>query len=309
MNIQNANTEPFYRLHRFHEEFNRCMRVAFGSIASLRDNADEASKLVVLPTGGEPWGTETKWREVKKVLSESTQFLSQVALVRVLSAFEDFITKVEAEHDRYLSLCDPAYNSKPQDESEKLSTIARLERACKRLDGNDADLTGIQPLLEYFVIIRNCVVHRSGRASTELLDHANSQRFGMSYDAWRTPRGKKLPALPPLVLHREIEMLPRHSVLASDLFHRAGAIVNSWLISVLGEKGFVYMAAFHSLLGDDRLPTNAFRSPAHVVNNALFGRYLVLEASAGDATRMLKEMKKWDLCRRKFRQIYELDGN
>jgi len=304
MNLRNANTEPFYRLHRFHEEFNRCLRVAFGSIESLRSNADKATKLVILPTGSEPWGRNTKWREVSKVLSESVRFLSQVALVRVFSAFEDFLVKVEAEHERYFRLCNPDHKSEKQDDLETLSATSRLARVCKRLGGDAESLEDLSPLLEYFAITRNCVVHRSGRVSAELIKHAQSPEFINCYESWRTPRGKKLPALPFLELHEDIQLLPRHSVLASDLFHRAGAIVNSWLVAILGEQGVVYMAAFHSLLCDDRLSTNAFRSPSHVINKVLFGRYRVSEASANDATAMLKQMNKWGHCRRRFREIY-----
>jgi hypothetical protein len=308
MNIQNANTEPFYRLHRFHEEFNRSMRVAFGSIEALRLDSKQATKPVVLPTGGEPWGNETKWREVSKVLAESTRFLSQVALVRVLSAFEDFLVKVVAEHDRYLHLCDPNHQAEAREGSEKASMSTRLKHVCNLLKADEKQLKDLLPLLEYFAITRNCVVHRSSRASTELIEHSESKGFLKTCSSLTTPRGKRSPALPDLTVHLDIKLLPRHSILASGLFHRAGKVVNSWLISVLGDKGVVHMAAFHSLLGDELIPTNAFRSPAHVINGALFGRYLVRDISANDATNMLKEMGKWDQCRRRYRAIYATDG-
>ena len=105
MNIDEANTEPFYRFHRFHEEFNRNIKVSYGALELLRKTQPEknanASQLIRLPTGEEPWGTETKWRSISSQASKSQQFLSQMGLVRVMSGFEDFLIGTKAESDRH----------------------------------------------------------------------------------------------------------------------------------------------------------------------------------------------------------------
>jgi hypothetical protein len=58
MDILNANTEPFCRFHLFHEEFNRSTKVAFGAL----DLLVRGTARTVLPTGEEPWGEHTEWR-------------------------------------------------------------------------------------------------------------------------------------------------------------------------------------------------------------------------------------------------------
>ncbi|HSU53779.1 MAG TPA: hypothetical protein VLT36_06950 [Candidatus Dormibacteraeota bacterium] len=305
MNLGNANTEPFYRFHRFHEEFSRNMRIAFGALEALRESSrsDPAStqKLVALPTGGEPWGVVTKWRDISGAISDSARFLSQIALVRVVSAFEDFLVNVEAEHERHLRRLDPKYQSAPQRE---MSETSRMESVCKRLGGDARPLAPLLPIFRYFVGARNCIAHRSGRASEELISITHEPEFQAAVAEYRTRRGAKLPAFPELDLHREIKFLPRHSILASDVFYRAAQHINALLLSNLGADGMVYMAAHHGLLSDDRVSSEAYRSPTHIVNYMLYSRYRVTDGDFNESTAVLKSMNKWDHCRRRYRQLF-----
>ena len=70
MDISKANTEPFFLLHLFHEEFNRIVRIAAGAlgvVAQIKPQEKRRAKKVLrLPTLGEPWGDHTLWKDVVK---------------------------------------------------------------------------------------------------------------------------------------------------------------------------------------------------------------------------------------------------
>jgi hypothetical protein len=44
MNLELANTEPFYRFHRFREDFDRNIKVAFGALEKLKLDASAVEK-------------------------------------------------------------------------------------------------------------------------------------------------------------------------------------------------------------------------------------------------------------------------
>jgi hypothetical protein len=308
MNIETANTEPFYRFHRFHEEFNRNIKVAFGALQLLGHSASaevtEGSKLVILPTGGEPWGDGTKWRSLAPVSSQASKFLSQMGLVRVMSAFEDFLTNVKAEHDRYANLpLGTAVDSPklPEDEDDSKEVLVRL---FAQLGWDMKPIAFLVPLFDYFSIARNCVVHRSARASEALVEQAQSSALAACLAAWPSARGKKLPTLPNVEQSREIPFLPRHSILASEVCYRAAEYVNTRLASFLGESGIVYMAAHHTLLADERIPTAAKNSADRIVNYALAGRYRVVDLDPLESVKLLKQLDCWRKCLRRYEKLY-----
>jgi hypothetical protein len=102
MDISKANTEPFFLLHCFHEGFNRNMRIAVGALGVVAGMKPKkaAKKVLKLPTLGDPWGDHTLWKDVVKEIPGTKRFLSQVGIVRVFSAFEDFVIGARAEFDR-----------------------------------------------------------------------------------------------------------------------------------------------------------------------------------------------------------------
>jgi hypothetical protein len=307
MNIAQANTEPFYRFHRFHEDFNRNTKVAFGALESLRRSSsqDQATQapLTKLPTGEEPWGVETKWRSLSTIILKSNQFLSQMGLVRVASAFEDFLINTKAEYDRHTSIAGRA-PAAALDVTEEQDTGEQLSRLCKQLHWDITPIAYLLPVLQYFTIASNCIVHRSGRASEALVALANSPDFLRCLSHWPSDNGKPLPALPTAELSRDISFLPRHAILASDVCYRAAKHLNRTLCQILSQEGIVYMAAYHALLADDRVPTRAWRSPVHIVNAALGDRYHIPDLDPFETATILKQTGKWSQCVKKYNALY-----
>ena len=300
MDLSIANTEPFYRFLKFYEAFNRSMRVLVGGVESLRTEgrADPASiaTLTHLPTGGEPWGDTTRWRDVSKFLSEATEFIAQMGLVRVTSAFEDFLLSVDAEIQRFWHLRNPDYETVPRDG-------VQLETLYKQLGLATARLKRLLPLYDYFVLVRNCVAHRSGRASQYLIEASSEPSLEASWKQLQGASERTIPKLPEVKFNRQIKFLPRHAILASELCYVIAKDVNSGLVQTLGEPGMIYMAAHHSLLADDRMETSRFRSPENAINYCVFGRYRI-RGNAVEPIQILKGIEKWAECRRRYTELY-----
>jgi len=308
MIIKNAHTEPFWRFHRFHEEFDRNIKVTFGALHLFSQSTfvevGKASDLAILPTGDEPWGEHTKWKDPKRVSGHAATFLSQMGLVRVMSAFEDFLVSVRAEHDRYLSLIGATTKQSPKTREEGDDDGGSLGQLFTQLGWSIDPIEFLVPLFDYLSLARNCIVHRSGRASEAFVKHAESPGLATCLSEWPSARGKKLPLLPTVERDQEIPFLPRHSVLATDVCHRAAHHLNAKLASFLGKPGIVYMAAYHTLLADERIPTKAKNSAESLVNYALVGRYRIEDLNSTETVPILKKLNRWSQCLRRFEELY-----
>lgn len=304
MDTSAANTEPFYRFHLFNEEFGRSMKVAVGALESVKSasRAGQAPRnLTILPTGGEPWGNSTRWtqKSLSAVVDDTKRFLSHMGVVRVISAFEDFLISTEAEYDRFVSFTG---GKQRQARDKALDGGPRFETVSK-LVGLDAKKTFLLlPILEFFQIARNCIVHRSARASESLVQHVESGGFVKIHEEWLSERKKALPKFAKFKIGQVIPFHPRHALLASEICYRAAKLMNASLAGILGEKGFIYMAAHHTLLADRPIHIDARRSPEALVNYALFNRYLVDDHDGENTIGELQDMGKWKQCCKSFNE-------
>ncbi len=309
MNLELANSEPFFRFHKFREDFDRNIKVAFGALEKLKlaanaiDAEGKQAEFTVTPTGEEPWGEGIKWKNISPVASQACRFLAQMGLVRVTSAFEDFLVNVGAEHDRYTDLIKGG-SAAPLEIAGDENQGGLLSKLCERLKYDIHPVAYLLPLLNYFVTARNCVVHRSARASVALVEQAKSGELSDCLKNWPNLRGKPLPELPQCSFNDELPFLPRHAVLAADVCYRAANYLNAKLVESIGAEGIVYMAAHHALIREDPLPTNAFKSPDRVVNGVLSGRYRIREVSSLETIGILKSLGKWDTCFQSFENLF-----
>ena len=304
METSRANTEPFYRFHRFNEEFNRNMRITVGSLGlALRAGATTKVNLK-LPTEGEPWGAASEWRSISSVVPSAKQFISHIGLVRVLAAFEDLLICAKGEHDRCAHTRDrgsavtlPSQNGE-DDERVKVQALYR------QLGWATAGIEPLIPMLSYFVVLRNCIVHRSARASEHLFRLSRSEELLQCLSNWPTPRKKALPTLPTLVVGRDIPLLPRHAIFCAEACYRIGLDLNERLRTFLGLEGIVYMAAFHGLLSDEPLRSNAYKSTQTVLNSILTSRYRVEISDQQEVASVLRRMNNWRNCCIRFTKLY-----
>jgi hypothetical protein len=159
------------------------------------------------------------------------------------------------------------------------------------------------PLYDYFMLVRNCIVHRSGRASQTLVEIGKSKLLADCIASWPSKRGKKIPDLPELQVGTEIPLFPRHAILFSEVCHRAATQINVLLSGFLGIKGTVYTAAYYGLFAEDRIQVNDNKSPEQVVNSILRRRWSVVVPHNHEAIRVLKGLDIWTDCREKFSKL------
>jgi hypothetical protein len=303
MDIAGANTEPFYQFHRFSEELNRDLRIAVAGLALVKQAAaqDQTSATPIqLPIDGEPWGTNF-WRNPTKAVAPARRFVSQMGVVRIVAALEDFCIGVKAEHDRYNRISGEAaeHNYESDETDEGISPSKLYSEVGWKKDSLDS----LSPLYEYFSKVRNCIVHRSGRASSELNKYAASERLAKCVGDWHGPRKKKLPALPNISTGNDLSLLPRHAILAGEVCRRIAVDANEKLLKYLGVEGLAYMAAYHSLLSSTPVVTNARSSAQAVLNFILTNRYRAKLAYREEAVQILGRLGKWKPYLRKFERM------
>lgn len=301
MDIAIANTEPYYKFHRLNEEFNRNIRIAVAGLAYVRREKRSAAGPIPLPTDGEPFG-KNLWNNPAHEVPPAKGFVSQMGVVRMVTLLEDFCVGIQAEHSRWATLQGESVIKKAdsEDDAEGLSPKALYAQLGWSLNA----IQDVEPLYEYFSRLRNCIVHRSGRANADLNKYASGARLKACVDGWSGPRKKKLPALPTVSLGDHVAVLPRHAILAGEVCRRIALDANSRLLGYVGNRGIVYMAAYHSLLSKRPIDTNARKSAQAMLNTILTGRYRVQLAQRNEAVQVLSEIGKWKPYLRKFERVH-----
>jgi len=306
MDLSIANSEPFVLFHDFLEEFDRNIKVTYGALALTRrmspnSISNAGNRLVRLPTEDEPWGPDTKWRNLDTVVSNSKLFIAQIGLMRIFSAFEDFLIGIKAEYDRFeqgvLKKGSPTASAGARDG-------VGLRQICRSIKMPIFSLDPILPIFDYFVVLRNCLAHRSGRASLALVTSSQSLPLRLAMKNWPVRPGRTLPELPEIVHGKQIPLLARHAIFAGLVCRELAKLVNDYLLAHLGAKGIVFMAAHHSLLKEEPLVNSPRKDAEAVVNEMLSGRYRVRMKGGHEAMPILKDLARWADCRLRFRQLY-----
>jgi hypothetical protein len=306
MDISLANTEGFFQFHDFLESFDRSMKVTTGALelaGTLAPNpaSSLAGHLIRIPVGDEPWGEDLRWRSLDSVVKSSKLFVAQMGLMQVFSAFENFLINSKAEHDRFRSV---VYS-----EQSDLSTTAPVEdiglrRLCQEIGFLISKLEYALPLYDYFVAMRNCLAHRSGRASHELVAKSSSKEVQAAFERWPHRNGRPLPKLPDTTYGKTIPLFARHSIFAGLVCRSVAKAINDHQISQFGDRGLVLIAAHHSLLTEYPMILAPKKNAEAVVNDFLCGRYRVRMDHDHEIHRILKELDLLTSCRDRYRCLY-----
>jgi len=298
-----ANTEAFYQFHRFNEAFDRDLKVTFGALEGLRMGAFPAvGDRTNLPIGKEPWRKLTSLKDPIASADSAIRQISTMGIVRASAALEDFLTTLEADYARTEFLRKAQLAQAPIEPKPEWKDLD-IPKACVRL-GIDPALVGFaMPLHDYFNAARNCIVHRNGRASSDLEKIARSEDFLACLAAWQKNRGSRLPVLPIIREGDETDWLPRHAILCVTVYYTAAGLINEHMVAKFGLNGFVYMAAHHSLLDSEPVDSGARRSAESVVLTLLQGRYRYRGVKAAEIVAILKSVDKWKLCLNRFEAL------
>jgi hypothetical protein len=306
MDLSLANTEGFFKFHDFLESFDRSMKVTTGALelaGTLAPNpaSSPGGHLIRLPVGDEPWGEDLRWRSLDSVVKSSKLFVAQMGLMQVFSAFEDFLMNSKAEHDRFRSM---AYGEQSDRSATALVDDIGLRRLCHEIDFPLSNLEYVLPLYDYFVAMRNCLAHRSGRASNELVAKGSSKEVQAALEKWPRRNGRPLPKLPEVIYGKTIPLFARHSIFAGVVCRSVAKSINDHQISQFGDRGLVLMAAHHSLLAEDPMILAPRKNAEAIVNELLCGRYRVRMDDNHEIHRILKELDLSSSCRDRYRHLY-----
>lgn len=301
MDITNAQTEPFFLFHRFHEASNRTIKSIAASIQFTKRAAgdgDVAKRFfsVLIEATSEPWGQLNHY-DAGEELDLAYRFLPEMAVVRVDSAFDYFLTSIEAEISRwaaFLGTVPPAATPCP-DESETIDQL-RAARLCDRMGWSWRAIEAPLRVYHFFHLLRNCIAHRDGRLSSKALNCFNSREFT---DAWRVIGTRRISSEMsiPEVVGDKLFLRPRDAIFFSGVCHEIASLISTRLRSHLGARGILHMAAYHTLLSEVPISWgSAHRTPEAVLNVALMNRMRVREVTSTGTIMALKRLNLWKRC-------------
>lgn len=296
MDIAAALSEPAVRLIEFHNAFNRNVKVSFGALEAVSAQAQLGGEPVaqVLPTGGEPWGRETRWRDLTVPVKDAAGFLSEIGIVRAVAALEDYLIGAKAEFDR-----------------AGLKAVRAKADGTTAMDGFDAVLgvdhdaiKDIAYLMEFFSTARNCVVHRSNRASKRLAELRADENLAETLRRWPKRVGKWTVSLPSVADGQVVEWRPRHAIMASDVCYRCAIALDRQLVLMMGAEKLTGMAAHWCFFADPTAPCHAKRDAGTMVRGQLDRRYKVRSTSLSETIDNLRQIGRWEDVRRAFEKQY-----
>lgn len=296
MNIDTALSEPGVRLIEFHNWFNRNIKVTFGALEALTQQlpagTDEAA--FVLPTGGEPWGKTTRWRNLVAPVKDAATFLAEIGIARATAALEDYRIGAEAEFTR-----------------ARLSPVRPRSDGAGALKGLDAMfgvdpalITDVADLAGFFEVARNCVVHRSNRASPQLAALRADPELAATLTRWPKRAGKWTLSLPDITAGEVVDWRPRHAIMASDVYYRCAMLLDRALVGCLGPEGLARMAAHWCFFGDPVVACPAKLDAGTMVRTQLVGRYCVRSTTLAETVALLRATNSWDAARAEFVRRY-----
>jgi hypothetical protein len=276
------------------------MRITVAGLGLVRQQQRTADGPVRLPTDGQPFG-DNLWNQPGQKVLPAKRLLAHMGVAHIITLLEDFCVGLKGEHDRFTAGSGHSAGRHNADEAEAngLSPKSLYTQLRLRKD----TLNRVEPLYEYFVKVRNCVIHRSGRASSELHRYASQPKLRACVEGWEGPRAARIPALPAIILGEEIALLPRHAILASEVCRIIARDANRQLVDFLGENGMISMAAHHSLLAENRIRTAARNSPQAILNYLTTDRYRIGLASTDEAVRVLSRIGRWKPYLRRFERL------
>jgi hypothetical protein len=252
--LTQRSASPLVRLIASHNAFSRNIKVSFGALEMLSrvSAVDGSAGPIALPTGTEPWGRETRWRNLRGPVKEAAGFLAEIGLARATASFEDYLTGAKAEFD-----------------SAGLEPVWPKRNGTTALQGFDAivgiersSIVDLARMATFFDVARNCVVHRSNRASSELSALSADPSFMETLGRWPKRVGKWKLSLPPIKEGDVVDWRPRH---ASDVYYRCATTLDRMLVRMMGASALVQMAAHWCFFADFPAPCSAKLSPETMV--------------------------------------------
>ena len=303
MDITGVTIESGYKFLKFHEAFNRTVKTMTAGLTSLRhvvgpDRTSSDVLALFIGISGEPWGRQCRWPNPVFEIDQAGQFFAEMAIARVCSAFEDFLTGVEADFHRLEREARP--REKDSDE-----TLLISQRVCRHFGLSEANHTKWLPCINFFFQFRHRIVHADGRIGDKLRDLVESPSLITSWNDGPRRASKTVPPIP-VCKEDRIEVKASHAIYFSSVCLAVVNDINAEFFKQVSWKEYLKLTAHHSTHFGDSL---RIRGDAIVRSaEALLVRYIVERRIKARPSRetVINELKRqgiWKTYLNEFRPI------
>jgi hypothetical protein len=309
--IAEANTEGFLRYHRFHERFNRSIKVQVIGVGLLTNAIEDGRTVgeirIEFDRQGGLWGGMPDWSEPSALINEARLDIGRAGVVAAFSAFDLFLDETAADLERWRAF---RKKESPIELSSPISTGSaegpdRVERYYHDLGETIAAVNYLWPVYRYFRLARDCIVHRDGIASDAAAQASMSDDLHPVLSHWvKNTKETQPPEVLPLVRGQKINFTHRHAISASSVLRLLARDVNRKAINKLERSGFVYLAAHKGfLISEPLFDGNTGRTMLRALNNLLADRYRVRKVSEMETARTLRSLGLTKKCTKQFEKI------
>lgn len=312
LDMSRAQLEPFRAFHYFHEKLNVYIKVSIAGAILLSTHAVDPARpreLGRLIKSAHPaWNMPPIHEFCLDHQRDIYRSTSAFAIVSLFSAFDDFMSGIEADQHHLVEVAENASAATEDgpnnsDDSDMDIEKERLFKLYARCGWSSDAIERYRPMLKYFRLIRNCIAHRSSRASRALEDQSADANLHVVIKPFLE---RTTIAAPTFKQGDQIFVDPTLAITCSDLLRKVAADCNEKFINSIGEDGFMRIVARNALLGGRPIKTNAYKSAEAVLNLALTERYRVRLPSRLYASARLKQLGVWKDFLKKFQAIYGL---
>jgi len=314
IDISEAQLDPFRAFHYFHEAINIHIKVSMSAALVLVRETGEPSDsdgLANLIKQAHPaWNTPPIRGLSLSGQRELHKAVASFALVAVFSAFDDLLSGTEAELNRFAARAKKTDNktakvaqspAKQEETEDEEDASEKLVNFYIRYGWSTHPIEGLLPLLRYFRLTRNCIAHRSSRASRALSEHSQNDSLQKAAKPLLDRNSKELPQFE---VNGEVFLESTHAIMCSHILRALAEDCNRNLIDTLGVDGFVRAIAHHTMFGDRIVRSEAYRTPEAVFNFAATDRYRARLGSRMDSITEMKRLGIWKEYLSTFKRKY-----
>lgn len=302
MDLSRAQLEAFRGLHYFHENLNIHIKSSTAGVILLADaagtNANPRLVGELIERSHPAWSSSPVHQLDLDLYKRIYCSIGAYAIVALFSALDDFLVGLEAD----ISRCEAQGRIVPkQPKAADDEQVEPIESIYRRYLWQSNEIAKLLPVLKYFRLVRNCIAHRSSRASHALVSHSQDQEFQVSIKVMLDRTTKFAPTYD---YNDEIFVDPALAICCSDTIRKIAGDCNRQYLGLIGIEGFLLLVC-QNLQNPQRCSTSAYKSPEAVLNLALIERYRVGLTDKYDAPRELQRLGLWKGFYRSFQKNYK----
>ncbi|MEQ9467427.1 MAG: hypothetical protein RLN88_08450 [Ekhidna sp.] len=251
MKHKHFESSPYLQYKNFHIELNYYIKLSAAAIDNLLNESNESNFIDRLDSLVR--NAKEKWNgfHISEPVFELNKLrvqLTKTGVMWVYSAFDVFLNHVH-------SLCSQKNGKSSIDLAEDTPRESkRLRNLFSTYNWDISQITYLEIVYNYYSLMRHCIVHNMGKASTELIDIAKSNEFKKAIENWPTVKeNRKLSPPPEIDKKGNIELNPHHAITYSDVCYRISKEINCHILIHLGESYFILSSIKKNILDANHL--------------------------------------------------------